>query len=135
MSRALMVWMALIGAGAAVALQPRTAFARSLARRAPVVARAGCRLSESADALADKPDLDEYLARLWGSTEEELDQDVQRHHSIFAKESVVGAVEEERDEFALMLKLRRELGDADFKAIFGTAKVSGPSLDGGVVGR
>lgn len=106
----------------------------SCARRAPLRARAASRLSDSQEG---RPDLDEYLARLWGSSEEELDEDVQRQSSIFEQEGDIGPMEdEERKEFALMYKLRKELGDADFKAIFGTKTVTGPPLlDGGLLGR
>lgn len=115
----------------------RATFGSQLARRAPTRARAASHLSDSRDVLPEAGDLDDYLARLWGSSEEELDDDAQRHHSIFERDAPVGsAEEEEKQEFALMYKLRKELGDADFKAIFGTRSVTGPpSFDGGVFGR
>lgn len=72
---------------------------------------------------AMRPDLDEYLAQLFQS---EIDPDGLEATRMF---NVSSEHVEEMDEFMLMFKMRKELGDEDFKAIFGGIRVSGPNLD------
>jgi len=74
-------------------------------------------------------DLDEFLAKLMHATEDEIHEG-DRIERMFNVDSSSGDVAGEMDEFALMFKLRKELGDDDFKKIFGSMKVSGPPLEG-----
>jgi hypothetical protein len=121
--------LAVLQLGGSAALAPPCAH-RSALIRLPAHVRAAVHLASS-DATADgnAPDLDEYLARLFGASEEELDDDAPAER-IFTVDGEINHVGDDTDEFALMYKLRKELGDADFKAIFGTMRVAGPSLDG-----
>jgi hypothetical protein len=115
----------LLGAGEAGALARPPRCIATL--RSRVVVRA------SAEAAEPLPDLDAYIHELVGLTEADLEAEAARDAIDTRRFVVDGAINsdsDEVDEFKLMYKLRKELGDADFKAIFGTLKVSGPALDG-----
>ncbi|KAJ1641434.1 hypothetical protein T492DRAFT_919618 [Pavlovales sp. CCMP2436] len=131
------VWLwalACLAVGSCLAASPRgIAPARSRllrARRPAARARAASRLSDTSSPNLVEGDehLDEYLARLCVAEDDELEGET--HQLGFNVGGDINKESDEKAEFALMYKLRKELGDADFKYIFGSAKVSGPPLDG-----
>lgn len=74
-----------------------------------------------------EPDVQEYLARVFDTPDLDVLAAAEERSRLFDTNGDVADVDD-MDELALLYKLRKELGDADFKAIFDTATVSGPNL-------